>query len=137
MKNFDQQRAARAQTADDRTFLIGGEQFICRAGIRPEVLTPYEDLDGSQSASETLVIIDEMVVSCIESYDDAEGRYRRLRAREDDPVTLDDLTEIAKWLLETVTGKSPTKSPADSSQRRGETGTPSTENSSSPELQAA
>jgi len=136
VKNFDTQRSERNRSVEERTFQLGGETFVCRAGIKPEVLVPYEDLDGSQTASETLAVIDQMIVDCLETHDDAPARYRALRDRQDDPITLDDLTEVAKWMIETAVGR-PTQQPVESSPSRDPNVTISTGASSLPALAAA
>lgn len=134
MKNFDDHRRARA-TAEEREFKIGGEQFRCKAAVRPETIAPFDDIQDETPVLETLALVDSIVVGMLEPDDDAELRYRALRAREADPLTVDDLLELVGWMIEKVTGR-PTVLPGGSSAGPGTTGTNSTEGSSSPELRA-
>jgi hypothetical protein len=122
-KNFDEQRAERA--ALDRDFIIGGEHFRARPGVRPEKLSRYDDLDADSTVEETLAIVDELILAMIEEDDNAHERYRALRLRDDDPVTVEDLQELVKWLMEAQTGR-PTGQPGDSSAGPERTGTIST-----------
>lgn len=132
MKNFDEAREARAK--EDRSFQLGGEVFTRKVGIRPEVLSPYENLSDDTPATEALATIDMIVLDMIE--DGGEGqdacvRYKALRAREDDPVTLGDLTDLVEWLVESATSR-PTSRQSGSMRGPAATGTISTEGSSSP-----
>jgi hypothetical protein len=120
-KNFDEARAARA--AEDRSFTIGGESFVRKVGVRPEVLADYENVDAAGSATDTLVEIDKIVLEMVEDVDDGHSRYRALRARTDDPITLLDMTDLVQWLIEEQTGRRPTPPPSPSSRSRGGTGT--------------
>lgn len=130
MKDFDAERTS--LSAEDREFKIRGEVFVRREEVKPEVLVGYDDLREDTGAARTLEIIDQLIVDLIEDGGDAHGRYTTLRAREDNPVTLDDLLEVSKWLMTEVTNR-PTTPPSDSSEgsESGRTGTSSTANSSS------
>jgi hypothetical protein len=120
VKNFDERRKQRAEA--DRLFQIGGETFVMRAGVRPEALTPYENLTPEAGASEALAVIDDLIVEFIEDNDDAHSRYRNLRERSDDPITMQDLQELTKWLVEQQTGR-PTVPPSPSTASPATTGT--------------
>lgn len=135
MKNFDQSRSARRTSAEERAFTIGGETFVAMDAVRPEDLVKYESITKDTSASETLNIIDGLILSMIEQSDDAATRYRAVRARRDDPITLEDLQELTEWLVERQTGR-PTGKPASSSPGLEGTGNGSTDVSSSPVLAA-
>jgi len=120
VKDFDEARRRRAE--QDREFTIGGERFVMRAGVRPEVLAPYEGLTADTSPTESLQIIDELVMAFVEPTDDAARRWVRLRERDDDPVTLQDLTELVQWLVEGQTGR-PTVPPSPSTRSSEISGT--------------
>lgn len=124
-RNFDEERAARA--AQDREFIIGGETFHGRASVKPEALSAYDRLADSASVTDTLAVVDELILAMIEDEEDNAGhmRYVALRARNDDPLTIEDLMEITKYLVEAQTGR-PTGQPGDSSAGPGTTGTIST-----------
>lgn len=133
MKNFDEERAHRA--SQDRDFKIGGEVFRARSSVKPELLAPYESLDGTDSAMKALEVIDELLLAMIEPVDDAHARYRAIRERVEDAVSIEDLQELVKWLMEVQTAR-PTGQPVDSSTGRGATGTTSTGTSSSQDTPA-
>lgn len=124
MKDFDTKRKERSDR--DRSFKIGGETFVRRTGLRPEILLPWEKIGDDTPASEVLETIDLLVTDFIESGDDAVARYKALREREDDPVTLEDLQELVEWLVAEQTGR-PTGPPSGSTpsgapQGNGSTG---------------
>lgn len=135
MHNFDEGREARKQA--DRTFQIGGEVFVRKVGVRPEVIAAYESLNDSENATETLALIDSVVCDMIDDAGQAlaEGdrikkigakghdRYRKLREREVDPLSLADMTSLVEWLIETETGRVPTQQPSPSQRGRAGTGT--------------
>lgn len=130
MKNFDEKRAQRQ--AIDRHFQIGGEQYVARVSVRPEKLSPYEQLKESDDITETLKIIDELIIAFIETGNDAHARYRAMREREEDAVGVEDLQDLVEWLMEIHTGR-PTVPPGGSTESPGTTGTASTDDSSSPD----
>lgn len=130
MKNFDEAREARLK--EDRSFQIGGEVFVRKVGIRPEALAPYENLATDTPATEALATIDMIVLDMIEDGgegQDACARYKAVRAREENPITLGDMTDLVEWLVESATGR-PTSPPSGSTRGPGGTGTTSTEGSS-------
>lgn len=155
MHDFDKARIERAerdkQTAKEREFRIGGEKFTWRPGVRPEALSDLalikagkrdkegnllrdadgEIVDAGTPMNESIAIIDGIIVDMIESSDDAHTRWRELRSRQDDPITLDDMQAVVQWLVEQQTGRTPTPPRSRSGSGRGGTGTRSTVGSSS------
>lgn len=132
MKNFDETRTERRSSLEDRTFQLGGEVFVIRQAIKPEWMVPYEDLDPVENTSGDFVrTIDDLICAVIEPNDDAVIRYRALREREEDPVDIEDLHALVRWMIETATGR-PTGQRDGSSPSRTSTGTESTVDSSSP-----
>lgn len=127
MKDFDAKRKARMDR--DRSFKIGGEEFTMRAGLRPEVLIPWEQLTEETSAAEVLQILDSIVLDFLEPYGDSHDRYRALRERVEEPITLQDLQELVEWLIAEQTGR-PTGQPSSSTPSAVPPGTGSTEGSS-------
>lgn len=105
MKDFDQKRKERAER--DRSFTIGGETFEVRVGVRPEVLSIYDDITTETSAADTIKVIDEIITSMLVTADGE--RYQALRQREEDPITLEDLQDLMEWLLEKETDRTPTQ----------------------------
>ena len=132
MKNFDTDREQRAER--DRGFQIGGETFTTKTAVRPEAMTAYEALDDDAPVSEMLKVIDQTILAFVE--ENGHERWRKLREREDDPVTLADMNALINWLVEDQTGR-PTQQPAPSSGGLGSSGTPSTGVSSSRAVKAA
>ena len=133
MQNFDEKRQQRQEA--DRGFQIGGETFVVRSGVRPEVLAQYETIREGMAAAEVLTTLDDLVLQSIEDADGGHDRYRALRERDDDPLTLEDLTALTEWLVEQHAGR-PTRRPSRSTNGRRRTGTTSTEGSSSPAVPA-
>lgn len=127
MKDFDEERAARYE--GDREFQIGGEKFVRRASVRPEVLMAVDDLDAGAPGHEMLKSIDGVILAFIESTDDAHDRYRTLRERDDDPVNMADLNAVVRWLVSEMTGR-PMPAPSLSEDGRAPNGTGSTDGSS-------
>lgn len=129
-KNFDEKRAARA-AFQDRDFILGGEQFTIRASVRPEALIKYESLDASDDIATTLATIDGLIIAFLEPGPggDAHNRYKAVREREDDPISVEDLQELVEWMMEVYTAR-PTVPPGGSSESPGTTGTDSTDESS-------
>lgn len=133
-KNFDEKRAARAAFMD-RDFILGGEQFTMKASVRPEALVRYESLEESDNIETTMAIIDDLIIAFLEpgSGGEAHNRYRTLRERESDPISVEDLQELVEWMMEVYSAR-PTVPPGDSSESPGTTGTSSTDDSSSPDI---
>ena len=106
MKDFDAER--RRRIALDRTFKIGGEEFHRVAGCRPETLLAWSELTGDDGAApadgaRAITLIDRLCFDLIDA-DDRE-RWVALRAREDDPVTIEDLRDVLNWLVSAVMGR--------------------------------
>lgn len=114
MKNFDTARNQRKRTKDERTFIIGGEEFVARDGVHPDVLAQYDEINQDTTAIRTLEIIDNIIISFLEGDHSSEERYRAVRGKREDPITVEDLEDLVKWLMETQTSR-PTGRPGDSS----------------------
>lgn len=137
MKDFDTPRKERqnSRSVEERTFQIGGETFVVTVGVHPDVLASYDDLNESDTATRTVEVVDEFIINMLEGNDAAE-RWHAIRANRADPIELDDLLDLSKWLLETATGR-PTGQPGDSSPGPASTETASTADSSSPAVPTA
>lgn len=125
MKNFDSSRKARQKTEEERTFALGGHTFVAKKGVHPSALAAYDGIGDDTGVGETLEIVDDLILAMVEDRDGAHGRYLDLRADQDDPLTIEDLLELVKWLVEIQTGR-PTGQPGDSSPGLTSTPTPST-----------
>lgn len=129
MKDFDEARKERAER--DRSFKIGGETFVMKTGVRPEVLASYEEIDTDKPALEVIGLVDEVILGMMENGDGSHERYRDLRARENDPLSLEDLRDVVQWLIEEQTGRVPTQPLSPSGPGPERTRTRSTGGSSS------
>lgn len=124
-KNFDIGRKARAKTAEERTFTIGGETFVAKDGVHPSALAAYDAISDASGVGETLATVDDLIISMIEDNDNGHARYLAVRENTQDIVTVEDLLELVRWLVELQTGR-PTGQPDDSSPGQPSTETPLT-----------
>jgi hypothetical protein len=122
VKNFDD------MLAKDREFTVGGETFHWR-DVRPEVLTSFEpstngdgkNEDGTDKEPDDNAawrLMDDQILLFIAK--DEADRWRELRSRDDNPVTIAQLNAILLWLMEEQTGR-PTVQPSPSEVGRGRT----------------
>lgn len=124
MKDFDERRREREQR--DRGFTLGGETFVMKTGVRPEVLAAYEAIDVNASPEAKLETMDSMVLDFLEPENGAAlTKYKAVRAIEDNPVTLQDIQAVIEWMIEAQTGR-PTGQPSGSTGGPGSTATPLT-----------
>jgi hypothetical protein len=114
VKNFDIGREARKKTEDQRSFTIGGETFVAKDGVHPSALAAYDAITESSGVAQTLATVDDLILAMIEDKDNAHERYRIVRANETDIISVEDLLELVRWLVELQTGR-PTGQPGDSS----------------------
>lgn len=94
----------------DHFFTIRGEKFDY-LDVKPEVLTAFElRKNGKKSeADSTWDALDQQIMVFLP--DEQHARWKELRAREKDPITIKQLTELIKWLMEVQTGR-PTEQPS-------------------------
>ena len=121
MHNFDVARLGRKQA--DRMFVICGQQFTAKAGVRPEVLAIFERVTEADTTQGTIDALDEFILAMIEDTNDAHTRWRQLRANEDDVLDLRDIRELSNWLIGAVTGVDPTSVPSGSQPGAAPAGT--------------
>jgi len=114
MRDFDQ------ELEQDLTFKIRGETFKMRY-VRPEILQSWENenIDGASEA-DALKVLDQRIVFFLDQNGDSGERWGKLRERDDDPVTLGQLTELVTWMVEVQSGR-PTTPPSPSASGRGRT----------------
>jgi hypothetical protein len=143
-RDFDQiraERAARTALQAPATFRLGGHEFRLVASIHPDVVAIMDEVDTSKPGH-VLRAIDDVVDGCLDAVRVGDGEWsdhatasrawQDLRARRDDPLTVEDITSIMQFCIEELTGR-PTGQPADSSDGPGTSGTFSTVGSPSPE----
>lgn len=139
-KNFDDARRKREQqTREEREFVLGGETFYAKMAVRPEVLARWNDISEDMDLKQVLTITDEVILALLESVDNTFERYTAVRANEEDPIPLSDLLEVAQWLVEVQTGRpiEPPSVSGGSAPSELPTGTPSTDDSPSPDTPEA
>lgn len=136
MKDFDAERLAKRATEEDRTFKLGGETFVAKRSVHPSVLAAYDRIKPETGITDTMEVVDEVILQMIETRDASHGRYLEVRANTEDPVTITDLLDLVKWLLETETDR-PTGLPSASVSGQTLTEEPSTAGSSLPVTPAA
>ena len=129
MQDFDIERAKRYEA--DRRFKIGGEVFVHKPTVRPDLMIAYEDMARDASAKEALEIMDDLVIGWLDTTDDPDAveRYRELRLRDEDPIGGGDLSDLVKWLYQN-SARRPTTASTSSDDGRKITGTSSTDGSS-------
>lgn len=128
-KNFDEERPRPPIGA--RTFVLRGEEFVVRAGVRPEVLAEYAvDADTLEA---TLAQIDTVMEKLLEPGEsgDAYQRYLAVRAQDDWPLSIHDMRAVMQWIFEVHTLR-PTSPSGNSSSGPAGTGTRSKAASSTP-----
>lgn len=105
----------------DQTFIVRGEKFTYQ-DVKPEILSAFEaSTNGAKTDEENAWdIFDRQVMVFLP--EEQHARWKELRAREKDPVTIHQLTELIKWLMEAQTGR-PTEQPSPSASGRGRSAT--------------
>lgn len=147
MRNFDGGRTGRTIPRSERAFIIGGETFHRRNAVRPEAISVAEDATDHDSSAVILQELDKAILLMIEP--DGHDRWIALRAREDDPIVLTDVTDVIQWLIgefsrrptvppqPSTTGPSPTTEPAASTDGSPPTTDPTPTTTPTPETSAA
>lgn len=142
MKNFDESRYQERSTrpASERTFVIGGQSFLLRSAVRPEVLARLDEVD-MEAPGQVIAAVDSIIVDCLTEAD--REKWRQVRTTDDEAtlISLQDLTELLQWVMGALSGR-PTERPSDSSDGSAPTGmfstvvSPSTEPTPSPMISA-
>lgn len=104
--------------AEDRTFIVRDETFSF-VDASPEILTSFDaSMNGDDDENAVWKLMDAQIMLFLRESD--RERWQKLRARKEEPVTIAQLTEIVRWLMEQQTGR-PTNPPAPSEAGRGRT----------------
>lgn len=109
-RNFDE------LLSQDRTFIVRGETFTWR-DVRPEVLTELSGID-EEDPKAAWEALDRQIMLFIVPED--HERWMRLRAREDEPITVRQLGAIFEYLVGEQTDR-PTQTPSPSVPGPGKT----------------
>lgn len=140
MHDFDVSRAQRHAEKEaefgDRQFSFRGEVFHVRPNVGYIALRRVAALTEAASGTETFDAIEESVLSMVDPRDDAHERFLALTRDLSDPITFEDLIDMQSWLVAETSGRPPTQ-PQPSASTPGETGTSSTETSSSEQEEAS
>lgn len=111
--------------SSERTFVVRGETFTWR-DVRPEILTAFtpaeeeEKKEGEEADNSGIWKQLDQQIELFLVPEDIE-RWKNLRAREENPVTIVQLNAILEWLVEAQTER-PTATPSPSGSGRGKTG---------------
>jgi hypothetical protein len=124
VRDFDVERQERQALGRTREFKLDGQTFTVELDVRPEVIVDYL-AGGTFSIDRIDALLRAFLV------DESWGRFQALRAREVEPLTIQDIGAIAAWLIEEETVR-PTRASGGSSPGRATSGTSSTEDSPSP-----
>jgi hypothetical protein len=105
----------------ERQFKVQDEVFTWRF-VRPEEQTELAGIllaeDRDNDPAQQWVRMDRQIMLFLEEED--HERWRTLRARSENPVTIGQLIDIVGWLVE-VQSDRPTEQPSPSSPGRGKT----------------
>ncbi len=131
MRLEQMRQTVRAQLETIRAKAADAEKAAESNGGEADMTALSEALENLSVTDEDMLQIgDETVIACLEP--DSHPGWARLRSPEaSQPVTFDEVFEVADYLLGRVAGI-PTSAPADSSDGRTQTDKPSKARSSSP-----
>lgn len=114
-KNFDDLLAA------DHTFTVRGVTFTWRE-VKPEVLTmmgrTLENVNDEEDPNAGWTAIDEQILIFLDPSD--HDKWKELRARDEQPVTIKQINAILDYLIAEQTDR-PTQTPSPSAPGRGRT----------------
>jgi hypothetical protein len=102
-----------ALLSKDRSFIVRGETFTYH-DVKPEVLSAFK-ANGKMGPWD---LIDAQINLFLSDSD--RKRWKELRARDAEPVTIGQMNALLTWLLETQTDR-PTNPPSPSASGRGRT----------------
>ena len=112
-RNFDEERQF------DPEFILRGQTFRMKI-VRPEVIAEWEDSPIPDKSVDAIAYIDNKIKQFIENSDGSHERWDTLRQNEEDPVSMGELDELLRWMVETQSAR-PTKPLSPSAPGRGRT----------------
>lgn len=134
MKDLDVDRLARHKEREslmgDREFKFGGEVFAYRANVRYDVLRDVAAMTADTDGSEVIDTLERTVIDLLEKGNKGHERFLKVCQRTEDPITFQDLNDLATWLIQEQV-QSPTAASLPSGVGDATTTTGSTENLSS------
>jgi hypothetical protein len=138
MKDLDVDRLARHKEREammgDRQFKFGGEVFTYRANVQYDVLRDVAAMTADTDGSEVIDTLEKTVLALLEA--PSHKPFLKVCRRAEDPITFQDLNDLATWLIQEQVG-SPTLASSLSTVGDATTTPESTEKSSLPEDAAA
>lgn len=122
----------REEALGDRTFTFSGEVFSYRANVGYGVLREVSEITTDTSGSTVIDTLEQTVLDLIESKDGAHERFLAIVRNKDtdDPITFQDLNNLATWLIEAQV-QTPTVAPSASTPGDASTSTESKASTSS------
>lgn len=129
MIDLDQRRRERGER--DRTILLGGQEFLIRSSVQPEVMIEWEEMEVDTPPLEMLAIMDGLIGRLVEPSspgDDPVARWAELRSRSVDAISLEDMFSVIREATAITSGR-PTVAPSPSSPGRENTSPSSTDGS--------
>jgi len=111
MRSFDMQ--------EDLEFEVLGEKFRLRT-VKPEVLAAWEDEKIPENSAEALRLLDQRILIFLDNGDGSHERWKALREREENTLSMGQLQAILEWGVE-VQSALPTAQPSPSVRGRGKT----------------
>lgn len=103
--------------AKDRQFKVQDEVFTWR-DVRPEVLTAFEMSTNGDDPDAVWKLMDAQILLFLE--EESHERWKALRVRDKEPVTIGQMNALLTWLMEEQTGR-PTEAPSPSASGPGKT----------------
>jgi hypothetical protein len=111
MRSFD--------ITEDLAFEVCGEKFTMK-NVRPEVLALWEDEDAKDAPSgqRAVEVTDQRILAFLDNGNGQHERWKALREREQNALSIGQLGGILEWMIEVQTAR-PTKQPSPSPRGRG------------------
>lgn len=133
MKDFNESRAERrtsdpADRLEDRQFKLGDGVFTRLAHPPYQATKAMVEITENTAGLKVFSVVEDAVLAMIEPAD--RDRFRQVVGDADDPISWEDLLEVAFWLVSEASGGRPTTRSQSSTDTSSGTGTGSTEDSS-------
>lgn len=134
MHDFDKARRERHEEREkllgDRSFVFGGQTFQYRANVHYSVIRDVAEITEDTDGKSVFTRLEDAAIAMVDPADDGIARFRQVcDPKNPDPVTWDDLSDLANWLIERSMERPPTQS-VSSAGTPQTSGTGSTETSS-------
>lgn len=133
MKDFNESRKQRraddpADLLEDRQFKLGTGTFTRLAHPPYQATKAMVEITENTAGTQVFSLVENAVLAMIEPSD--RDRFREVASDQEDPVSWEDLLEVAFWLVAEASGSRPTTRSQSSTDTSSGTGTASTGSSS-------